>query len=232
MKINRKVMASISLWLTRIMPLVLIILLAIIWYTDFRHLTIEDILSFTPGNPISAFLVLMVLFALKSLVIFFPVTILYLSVGALYPPHIALVINFAGIAVCVTIPYFMGRLSGQEIIDKIITKYPKSRRFISPDKSNSWMYSFLFRTVNVLPGDMRSIMLGAVGVPFKTYISSSLVAAIPYLVSVTFVGAHMDDPDSPAFITALVFTGFVTIASVVVFYFFKKRKLKGNKDES
>jgi uncharacterized membrane protein YdjX (TVP38/TMEM64 family) len=77
---------------------------------------------------------------------------------------------------------------------------------------------------------MRSMLLGAVGVPFKTYISSSLVAAIPYLVSVTFVGAHMDDPASPAFITALAFTGFVTIGSVVVYFLFKKRKLRNNKD--
>lgn len=230
MKFNRKVMASISLWLTRVTPFVAIILLAVIWYTDFRHLTIDDILSFTPDNPLTAFFVLMVLFALKSLVIFFPVTILYLSVGAIYPPHLALIINFIGIGVCVSIPYFLGKLSGQEIIDKIITKYPKSKRYIAPDKSDSWMYSFLVRTVNVLPGDMRSMLLGAVGVPFKTYISSSLVAAIPYLVSVTFVGAHMDNPDSPAFITALVFTGFVTIGSVVVYFLFKKRKLRNNKD--
>lgn len=230
MRINRRMIANFSLWLTKIIPIVSIIILGILWFTNFRNLTIDDILNFTPDNPITAFIVLMVLFALKSLVIFFPVTLLYLSVGSIYPVPFALLINFAGIIVCLAVPYFLGRLSGNEIIDKITRKYPKSSKYITPEKANSWFYAFVLRTVNPLPGDLRSMLLGAIGIPFKTYITSSAVASIPYLVSVTFVGANMDNPDSPAFITSLIFTGLITIGSVVVVAYLKKRKIKNNKD--
>lgn len=174
----------------------------------------------------------MILFALKSLIIFFPVTLLYLSVGTIYSPVWALIINLSGITVCLLVPYFLGRMSGQEILDKLMVKYPNASKYIKHDRVNSWIYSYIVRIVNPLPGDLRSMLLGALDVPLKTYISSSIVASIPYLVSVTYIGANIETPNSPAFIASLLFTGGITIGTIILCAFIQKRKLKKKINES
>lgn len=226
MKINRKVMASLSIWLTKTAPFASIILLTVLWFTKLKNVTIDDILNFTPKNPFIAFIVLMILFAVKSLIVFFPVTLLYLSVGAIYSPLWALIINFSGITICLLVPYFLGRMSGQEILDKLMVRYPKTNRYIKPEKANSWTYSYFIRIVNPLPGDLRSMLLGALDVPLKTYITSSIVASIPYLVAVTYVGANIDDPDSPGFITSIIVTGSITLVTILICGFIQKRKVR------
>ncbi len=226
MKLNRKLIADLSIWLTRVIPVLTLVILILLWFTYFRYLSLDDILSFTPDNLIIAFIVLMILFAVKSLIIFFPVTLLYLSVGTIYSPVSAILINLAGIIICLSVPYYLGKLSGQEILNKFKKRYPKLNRYLKPEKTNSWIYAYVLRIFNPLPGDIRSMLLGALGIPYKIYITSSTVASIPYLISVTYLGVNIDKPNSPAFIISLIFTGIITIFSVVAYAIYKNIKEK------
>lgn len=78
--------------LKKLTPLAAIILMTLILLVIVRKseepLSVETILKYTPENMILAACVLVLFFALKSLTIMFPLSILYLSSGVLFTPFI------------------------------------------------------------------------------------------------------------------------------------------------
>ena len=76
--------------LKKLTPLAAIILMTLILFVIVRKLeeplSVKTILRYTPENMILAACVLVLFFALKSLTIMFPLSILYLSSGVLFTP--------------------------------------------------------------------------------------------------------------------------------------------------
>lgn len=69
-----------------------------------QNVSVETLLAFTPKAPAKAAIVMLLLYALKSATIFFPLIILEIAVGHLFSPCAALGINFAGMLIILTIP--------------------------------------------------------------------------------------------------------------------------------
>lgn len=96
--------------LKKLTPLAAIILMTLILFEIVRKseepLSIKTIFRYTPENMILAACVLVLFFALKSLTIMFPLSILYLSSGVLFTPFIAVMVSMVGLATTITIPYW------------------------------------------------------------------------------------------------------------------------------
>ena len=82
------------------------------------------------------------LYALKSATIFFPLIFLEVASGYLFPTWMALLLNFTGILLILTIPYWMGKALGLEIVQKAAQRYPSSPIF--------WISALLTVTLSVL----------------------------------------------------------------------------------
>lgn len=101
----------------------LAIILACLLHKD--QFTLEGILTYTPRQPLLAVLVLLALFALKSLSIFLYSGLLYVASGILFPLPAAIAVNIAGTAVMVSIPYWLGKRLGNRTVQYILERYPK-----------------------------------------------------------------------------------------------------------
>ena len=82
-------------------------------------------------------------FALKSLTIMFPLSILYLRSGILFTPFIAVMVSMVGLTTTITIPYWIGRYSGEDIIQYIGTRYPKVQQLTGYQNENAFLYALL-----------------------------------------------------------------------------------------
>ena len=71
--------------IVQIAPIVMIGICALIYLKFFRGVTIEHILEFTPENLWLAALVMVGLFALKSLSLFFPMLVVIWGSGSILP---------------------------------------------------------------------------------------------------------------------------------------------------
>ena len=89
-----------------------------------QDVSVETLLAFTTKDPAKAAIVMLLLYALKSATIFFPLIILEIAVGHLFSPCVALGINFAGMLIILTIPYLMGKAAGIKAIQKLVQKLP------------------------------------------------------------------------------------------------------------
>jgi uncharacterized membrane protein YdjX (TVP38/TMEM64 family) len=157
----------------------------------FKDLQVEDILKFTPDNLILATLVMMGIYAVKSMSMVFPVSVLLMSSGLIYSYGMAVAVNIIGILICFTIPYIAGKFSGRDILDKFLDKYPKISKIFEKGKKNNVFTAYIIRTAGV-PVDVASLVMGASGISYKSFIIGSLMGMVPKIVFYTTIGSTID----------------------------------------
>ena len=207
----------------KILPFIIVAILIISMLLSGRQPSVEGVLSYMPDNLFVAALLLLLMYALKSLSVIFPLIILQIAAGMIFPVWIALILNTLGTALSYTIPYLIGRFSGTDATNRIIKKYPKAREIVDMQRNATWFPSFFLRAVSCLPGDIVSLCLGSVGVSYLPYVVASVVGTLPGLIPATIAGMSIMNPKSAVFITSVVITVASSIASIVVYGILKRK---------
>ncbi len=211
----------------KILPLLVCISLIVCLLSSGKELTVQTVLNFSPENPVLAAIALLLLYAFKSISFVFPVVILQIAAGHLFEAPAALLINFIGRAVTLTIPYWIGRFSGGDMAQKQLNRYPKLKEIVSKQNQSPFFISFFLRTLNFLPGDVVSLYLGAVRIPFPYYLAASVLGTAPGIIFATLLGATIEEPDSPAFLLSISCMGLLAASSFLL-HLHNQRKGKIN----
>lgn len=192
--------------LLRFIPLILTVLIIICCIIFLANHSFGELLHYTPDNKILAMFVLLGFFALKSMSFVFPLTALFIAAGAVYPLPIAIIINIFGITVCFSIPYIVGRLAGEDAVEKISHKHKNLRKLIRYTNRNNLFASYLTRAVIIVPCDVGSILHGALKTPYKPYIIGSILGIMPELLVQTYIGDQIGSLTLKSVIIMLLLT--------------------------
>ena len=194
-----------------------------------KEITAEGLMNFAPDNPLLAALFLILLYAFKSLTIFFPIIVLNVLGGFLFEPIPAMLINCLGVLVELSIPYWIGRFSGSGFADKLKNKHPKLFELMN-DSSNDFFKSFFLRVISCLPGDAVSMLFGARKVKFATFLFGSFIGTLPGVITATLLGTSITDPDSPMFWISIGLTVGISVISFLIYFLWKRKR--NNKERS
>ena len=188
----------------RFLPIVACLIFTIIavWKRD--ELSVQNISRLVTENVALSALILLLLYALKSLSVAFPIAVLEVVAGIVFPLPIALLLNLIGIVIVLTIPYHIGRLSGHDLADQIIGRNKWLERISEYQSKNAFFVSFLLRVIAILPGDIVSMYLGASGIRFPQFLTGCLLGALPRMIAYTIAGDSIMTPNSPAFIISVL----------------------------
>lgn len=213
--------------------------LALVWLgiiilcaLNMKNFTVEEILSFTPGNIFAACLIMAGLFALKSLSIFIYSGILFTVNGVLFSIPMALLMDCVGIAVMSTIPYFLGRHLGGRALSSIKEKYPSFREFDDFGHDNEFVFVAILRLIHFLPSDILSIYLGANEFRYGPYVLSSVLFVLPSAAMYSLTGTSVTEPGSPMFILSALGQAAVILFSFVALAWLKRKKDRAAADHS
>lgn len=221
---HEKKASSLIKRVVQIAPLVMIGVCVLLYFRFFRGVTIEDILEFTPENLWLAALVMIGLFALKSLSMFFPMLILIAASGSIFPSYLsALAVNSVGVAVMLLIPYAIGRFAEREFVEGLISKNKNADKLREIKSENELFIAYFLRVINILPCDLVSMFLGSTGFGLVKYLAGSFAGVLPGMIATTIIGANMNDPTSPAFWMAVAAEVIFAAASTLAYYFYKKK---------
>lgn len=191
-----------------------------------KELSAEEIARYTPANPWLAAIVMLALFALKSLSIVIYSGLLYAANGILFPLPMAILLNLIGTVIMVSLPYQIGRRTGTSAVDEIRAKYPKAEAIHDLRAKNDFLFSFLVRMVR-LPSDVVSLYMGAVQVEYKKYLLGSLLGLLPHTITFPIMGMNIGEIHSPKFLISLS----AEIAYILVTYAVYKRYRKKNMED-
>lgn len=187
-------------------------------------ITVDEIIRITPHNTVLAVVLVLVMFALKSLTVVIYCGILYVACGIMFPFPISVAVNFVGTAIMVSIPFFIGRHAGAETLEKIVSKYPKAAEIRLLREGNDFFTAFFIRIIGLLPSDPISTYMGAIGLDYKKYLAGTLLGMLPSIVAFPLIGMSFANPASPIFICAVVFELSVSVIALSLHALIKKKK--------
>lgn len=209
-------------------PFILTVVIIICCLVFLANHDFEELLDYTPDDLILAAFVLLGFYGLKSMSVVFPLTALFVAIGAIYPFGIAVFVNILGLSVSFTIPYLVGRASGGELVDAVADKYPKARKLVDYSHDNNLFASYISRAVVVVPGDIVSMIHGALRMPYKPYLLGSIVGVLPEMLVQTYIGAKLDSL-TPKTLIVLVVLIAVTLAFSILLN--KKVSKRGKQED-
>ncbi len=213
------------MWTARILPLVGLCTALVFLLSSGRSLTVEDILNYTPSEPLLAALFLWLAFALKSLSLVFPVYVLFAVSAQLFPLPVALAVNTVGITITMTLPYLLGRASELDFSEKLMQKYPKLIEIRRLREHSSFFLSFLARAIGILACDVVSMYFGSTRMKYLPYITGAVLGFMPDLVCATLLGQQIEDYRSPAFWITLAINGLCCLGGYLLFRWYKKKTI-------
>ena len=193
-----------------------------------NDLTPEAIAASIAGNLWLAALILLVMFAMKSISVFFYSGILYAASGLLFPLPIAVMVNLCGTAIMTTLPYCIGKRLGTNAVQTIVNKFPKVAILREMRGENDFWFSFLSRANGVLPSDVVSFYMGAIHLRPPQYLAGCMLGMLPTNLTFPLMGMNIRQPGSADFLTALSVQVIYSVISVTVFLLIRKRKRKAD----
>lgn len=195
-----------------------------LWIITHRSaLTPQAIAQITPQNGVLASLILLLLYAGKTLSLIFPLKVPQLVAGILLPTIPAVLVNLAGIAVSAAVGYGMGRLLGKDAVQRVTRKNPRLAALLEEQNSDVLFFSFFLRSLVFLPLDAVSLYFGAADADFGCYLLGSVAGMIPNVILSTLMGAALTDPKSQAFLLSTA--GFLLLsAGSAVWYAVRKKR--------
>jgi len=214
----------------KIIPVIAIciigIMLTVIVKKSGHPLTVDTILEYTPDNTLLAIVVMLTFFALKSLTVVLPLSVLYFACGMMFSPFSALLVSTAGLAVTITIPYLIGKYAGKQTVKCICEKYPKAAQVAVYQQKNNFFACFITRIVGFLPGDIVSLYFGACDAPYAEYLAAGIAGSMLSIVTTTLLGEKINNPFSVEFLIILLCRVAVSAVAVVINHVINYKKIK------
>ena len=201
---------------------------ALLLLYDRNPITAEQLMDWQPQNLFLSALLLLLLFAVKSVLVFVPILIPQILVGHLYPGYAAFGLNLLGLVVVMSVPHAIGRRLGGEKLASMLQRYPKLEGIMKLQQENELALSFMMRACAVPPADIVTMYLGASGMPLHINVLGGVLGALPAMVMTTFLGANIRDPSSPAFWQALgLNVGWIALSALGFWLFHKLTPREG-----
>lgn len=211
----------------RLLPFAVVLILALSLgvsiYMKKHNLGLERLIGIEGGGMVMAIFIALLLFAIKGVVMFIPLSGLYLAVGAVMNDEIiAFLVNLTGIVICLSIAYFNGTKITMERAEEIYRKFPKIKMLDDFESENSLLFSFLIRIFGIVPCDVVSMYCGIKKIPYKEYLLGSVAGMIPGLILTGIIGANITNPLSVPFLGSCALQLAGTLGSLYIY----KKKIK------
>ena len=194
-------------------------ILVVLLYTltkKITGLTPDDIYVFTGGNIWFEIGIVLLIYAIKSVLFFIPIVFCYILTGNLFPPLYSILLNIVGVSLTLTLTFLIGKRLGKELVEKIIRRSKKTKKFMdNTDKSNAAL--FALRASGIFPVELISLVCGSTGYKYWSFLGLSLLAMVPTLIPFTIMGESLKNPLSKEFLLPFVIV-LAMMVGALIFY--------------
>lgn len=160
-------------------------------------------------------LAMLIVFLVRTFIPFLAVSAICVLTGAVLPSYWALIVNFLGIIIMMSIKYFEGMKFGSGNAWKIISKNERARKIIESSGKVNNALLFALRLIPGFPLGSVSRIYGSLRFPYWQFILLSAAGFAPKLLSYTFMGTNVFDPLSSAFLVPLMIALIISGASLL-----------------
>ncbi len=160
---------------------------AIVYYEELSTIDVKALADVTDKLFVLIALVLAV-YVIKALVFVVPASVVYVAVGAIMAPAIAVAVNLLGIFIEVSVTYFLGRFLGKDAVHAMLSKKEIGRKLLAKDIQSKTSVLVAIRAVPAFPIDFVSLFYGASGCRYLKYALLSTAGIAWRVILFTLLG--------------------------------------------
>lgn len=169
----------------------------------------------------------------KSFALVFPPAVVF-SICAYMMPNffIGLIVNLISVFLSLSIPYFLGKFTGASMVYTLKGKFKAIKKVDDFAGANEIQMTFVVKMAGLLPGDLSSLLFGAMNISYKNYMIGANLGMLPLVIVYTGFGVALksvgDKPWLPIIPVAAIII-FVIISSLITKKMITDNKQKQNK---
>ena len=198
---------------------------AIVNYDFLSNLDIRILIAGASSIFIAELIILGV-YAVKAVMMVVPASLIYISVGMAFDPKRAVIVNLLGIALEVTVTYFLGKFLGKDAVEKKIRNTKAGDKFFTMLDKNRNAAIFLMRFIPAFPIDFSSLFMGAFDFKFFPYLIFSVLGIAPRVIAFTVIGEGIYELISMKYIVLAVICAIPVVTAVLLIKKFVVKKKK------
>ena len=198
---------------------------AIVNYDFLSNLDIRTLIAGASSIFIAELIILGV-YAVKAVMMVVPASLIYISVGMAFDPKRAVILNLLGIALEVTVTYFLGKFLGKDAVEKKIRNKKAGDKFFTMLDKNRNAAIFLMRFIPAFPIDFSSLFMGAFDFKFFPYLIFSVLGIAPRVIAFTVIGEGIYELIPMKYIVLAVICAIPVVTAVLLIKKFVVKKKK------
>lgn len=191
---------------------------------------IPELSAMIKGGTATIAIGVIIFSVVKSFALVFPPAVVFAVCAYLMPNFwIALIINIVSVFLSLSIPYFLGKFTGAGMVDTLKKKFKAIKKLDDFAGANETTMTFAVKLSGLLPGDLSSLLFGAMGISYKNFMIGANLGMLPLAIVYTFFGCTLKNLGEQPWVVAIpvaVIIVFVLIASLIT-----KRLISKNKAE-
>lgn len=196
---------------------------------------IPEISKSLTGGTLALAIGIIVFSVVKSFALVFPPAVIFSVCGYIMPNfRVALLVNLISVFLSLFVPYFLGRFTGAGMVETLKGKFKAIKKIDDFTGANETEMTFAIKLSGIMPGDLSSLLFGAMGISFKNYTLGANLGNLPLVIVYTFFGITLRNVGEQPWVAAIpvaVIIVFMLIASLITKNLIKKTKAKQNNNE-
>lgn len=186
---------------------------------DIKVSNIPELSQKITGGTVTIALGIILFSVVKSFALVFPPAVIFAICGYLMPNYwLALLINLISVFLSLSIPYFLGRFTGASMVDTLKGKFKALKKLDDFAGVNEMQMTFAVKLSGILPGDLSSLVFGAMGISYKNYMVGANLGMLPLAIVYTLFGCALKSIGEKPWLAAIpvvVIIVFILIASLI-----------------
>lgn len=175
------------------------------WYDRYTETLVNfEIWIENYGATPLAVVIILVNYALKAVMPWFPVSCICVASAVIFKWYDALVINLVGLSVLFTLKFIWGRRFGAGNAEKLLNKYSFIRETVEHSRLGSGVILFLSRLLPNIPINSVSCIYGTTDMPLWRFLLISLIGFLYKAATYIIIGRNVFDPASASFIVPFI----------------------------
>lgn len=186
---------------------------------DIKVQNIPEISQKIQGGMLVLSIGFIIFSVVKSFALVFPPAVVF-SVCAYVIPNfwVALIVNIISVFLSLSVPFLLGKFTGSGMVDTLKKKFKAIKKIDDFAGANETEMTFAIKLSGLLPGDLSSLLFGAMGISYKKYMIGSFLGTLPLAIVYSFFGYALKNVGEQPWVVAIpvvVIIVFTLIASLI-----------------
>lgn len=183
----------------------------------------------TGGTATIAFIVI-AFSVVKSFALVFPPAVVFSICAYMIPNYwLAFLVNIISVFLSSSIPYFLGKFTGEGMVNTLKNRFKAVKKIDDFADANEVQTTFVVKLAGLLPGDLSSLLFGAMGTSYKSFMIGTNLGMLPLVAVYTGFGTALRSIGEKPWLTA------VPVVAIIVFVItsgiITKKMIEKNKAE-